>query len=107
MITSALALVQPAMNAFALMILGLPAFLVMVSELNRCTDTRVVRLGTRCGAVWILAVFCWVNDKMFCETWASLNFPYLHAFWHVLIFIASYTACVLFAYFDAEDKVRE
>lgn len=55
----------------------------------------------------MLAVACWVNDRMFCETWSNLNFPYLHAFWHVLIFIASYTACVLFAYFDAKNQVKD
>lgn len=125
-LTSAMALIQPAMNAFVLMMLGLPALYLMVSELNRsdsvifknirivivyvlitycvifrCTNSRALRLGTRCGSIWVLAVFCWVNDRMFC----NVNFPYLHAFWHVLIFIASYTACVLFAYFDAQNRV--
>jgi len=102
-VTSALALVQPAMNAFVLMMLGLPALYLMISELNGCTNSRVLRLGTRCGGIWVLAVFCWVKDKMFCD----LDFPYLHAFWHVLIFIASYTACVLFAYFDAQNRIPE
>ncbi|XP_021954215.1 alkaline ceramidase [Folsomia candida] len=106
-VSSGLALVQPAMNAFVLMILGLPALYLMISELNRCTNSRVLRLGARCGSIWILAVFCWVNDRMFCDTWSYLNFPYLHAIWHILIFIAAYTACVLFAFFDAENKIPE
>ncbi|ODM99673.1 Alkaline ceramidase 2 [Orchesella cincta] len=106
-ISSLLALIQPAFNAFALMTLGVPTLVLLVSELSRCDNSRVLRLGARCGAVWILAVACWVNDRMFCETWSNLNFPYLHAFWHVLIFIASYTACVLFAYFDAKHQVPE
>ncbi|OXA64663.1 Alkaline ceramidase [Folsomia candida] len=74
---------------------------------KRCTNSRVLRLGARCGSIWILAVFCWVNDRMFCDTWSYLNFPYLHAIWHILIFIAAYTACVLFAFFDAENKIPE
>jgi len=89
------------------MTLGVPAVVLMFSELNRCRNLRVLRLGARCGAIWLLAVACWINDKLFCETWSALNFPYLHAFWHVLIFIASYTACVLFAYFDAKNQVPE
>jgi len=106
-VSSILAFLQPAFNAFALMTLGVPTLVLMISELNRCDNIRVLRLGTRCGAVWVLAVACWVNDKLFCETWSNLNFPYLHAFWHVLIFIASYTACVLFAYFDAKNQFPE
>lgn len=105
-VSTFLAFLQPAFNAFALMTLGVPTLVLMISELSRCDNSRVLRLGTRCGAVWILAVACWVNDKLFCETWSNLNFPYLHAFWHVLIFIASYTACVLFAYFDAKNQVK-
>lgn len=35
----------------------------------------------------------------------------MHALWHILIFIASYTACVLFAYFavhnERPDRVAE
>jgi len=106
-VSSGLALLQPAVNAFALMTLAVPALMLMITELNRCRNSRVLRLGTRCGAVWLLAVACWINDKLFCETWSALNFPYLHAFWHILIFIASYTACVLFAYFDAQHQVPE
>jgi len=104
-ISSGLAFLQPAINAFALMTLGVPAGILLVSEIKRCQNKRVLRLGARCGAMWILAITCWINDRLFCETWASINFPYLHAVWHVLIFIASYTGCVLFAYFDAKNMV--
>lgn len=65
---------------------------------------RVYRLGLRCGAMWILSVTCWLNDRLFCDTWLNLNFPYLHALWHLFIFIASYTAAVLFAYFAVQDE---
>lgn len=65
---------------------------------------RVYRLGLRCGAVWLVAVACWLNDRLFCDTWMNWNFPYLHALWHLFIFIASYTAAVLFAYFSVQDE---
>ncbi|XP_047000026.1 alkaline ceramidase [Schistocerca americana] len=102
-----LAILHPAVNAFALMTLGIPAFFLLIHELKRCPCWRVYRLGVRCAAVWLLAVTCWLNDRLLCDTWLSLNFPYLHALWHVLIFIASYTACVLFAYFAVQEERPE
>lgn len=106
-VATGLACLHPAINAFALMGLGMPAFGLLINELRRCTNERVQRLGFRCAVVWVLAVTCWVNDRLFCSTWHSLNFPYLHAFWHIFIFIASYTACVLFAYFAVTDEQPE
>ena len=38
--------------------------------------------------------------------WASVGFPYLHGAWHILIFLASYTAIVLFAYFEVKNNYR-
>ncbi|KAG8040638.1 hypothetical protein G9C98_002634 [Cotesia typhae] len=104
LIATGLSVVHPAINAFALMCLAIPAFGFMILELKKTKSMRVYRLGVRCGAVWILAVVCWLNDRLFCDTWMNLNFPYLHAFWHLLIFIASYTATVLFAYFSVKDE---
>lgn len=73
-------------------------------SLHRVKDGRVYRLGVRSCAVWLLSVSCWINDRLFCEAWSSINFPYLHGLWHILIFIASYTVCVLFAYFSVSDE---
>ncbi|KYM97350.1 Alkaline ceramidase [Cyphomyrmex costatus] len=104
LIATGLALIHPAVNAFALMSLGVPAIGFLIMELKRTTSIRVYRLGLRCGAMWVLAVICWLNDRLFCDTWLNLNFPYLHALWHLFIFIASYTAAVLFAYFAVQDE---
>ncbi|XP_051153208.1 alkaline ceramidase [Leptopilina boulardi] len=104
LVATGLALIHPVLNAFALMCLGIPAFGILLIELKWTKSTRVYRLGLRCGAMWILAVFCWLNDRLFCETWMNLNFPYLHALWHLFIFIASYTVTVLFAYFSVKDE---
>lgn len=106
-LATGMCILHPAVNAFALMTLGIPAFLLLINELKRCSCWRVYRLGVRCAAVWLLAVTCWLNDRLFCEAWSSINFPYLHGLWHVLIFIASYTACVLFAYFSVKDEKPE
>ncbi|XP_063225268.1 alkaline ceramidase [Bacillus rossius redtenbacheri] len=104
LLATGLGVLHPAANAFALMTLGVPAFFLLIHELRRCGCGRVQRLGVRCAAVWVLAVACWLNDRLFCETWLALDFPYLHALWHVLIFIASYTALVLFAYFSVREE---
>lgn len=51
-----------------------------------------------------MAVLFWVNDRVFCDVWTSISFPYLHCAWHILIFIASYTGCVLGSYFYAANE---
>ena len=65
-------------------------------------DGRIA--GRRSILFWLLAVVCWINDRVFCSLWAGLGFPYLHAAWHVLVFLASYTAVVIFAFFEARER---
>lgn len=65
---------------------------------------RIYRLGLRTTLVMVLAITCWVLDKFFCDTYLGQKFPYLHAIWHILIFISSYTACVLFAYYAVKEE---
>ncbi|XP_013133267.1 PREDICTED: alkaline ceramidase [Papilio polytes] len=98
---------HPAANAFALMTLVAPALFFLYKELNRVKCPRVYRLGLRCMAVCLLAMFCWIIDRMFCDAWLSIDFPYLHGVWHILIFIASYTALVLGAYFNVSEERPE
>lgn len=98
---------HPAVNAFALMTLAVPALGFLYKELNRVKCARVYRLGLRCAAVSLLAMFCWIMDRMFCDAWLSIDFPYMHGVWHILIFIASYTALVLFAYFNVTEERPE
>ena len=80
---------QPVVNAFILLTLGVPALVVLLSELRAEEEGRVVSLGRRTVALWGLAVTCWVQDRAFCAWWADLGFPYLHAAWHILIFLGT------------------
>ena len=68
---------------------------------HSCRDSRVRKLGFVCAGWWFVAVLFWVNDRVFCDIWRSVSFPYLHCAWHILIFIACYTGCVLGCYFYA------
>ncbi|KAF2897887.1 hypothetical protein ILUMI_08287 [Ignelater luminosus] len=106
-IGTGLAIIHPAINAFVLMTLGIPSVFLLIHEIRRANNLRVYHLGVRCASVWFLAVFCWINDRLLCEAWTSINFPYLHGLWHIFIFIASYTACVLFAYFSVKEEKPE
>lgn len=99
----------PAANAFALMTLTIPTIYLLYHELNRIKskDMRVYRLGRRTTIILLIAVFCWFNDRFFCGFYTSIKFPYLHGFWHILIFVSSYAICVLFAYFFVFDEKPE
>ena len=82
------------------MTLGLPSASLIIYNLRSEEEPRVISLGKRSLIFWVTGVLCWISDRMCCEMWTNLGFPYLHGFWHVLIFLAAYTAVVLFAYFD-------
>ncbi|KAI0208029.1 Alkaline ceramidase 2 [Lamellibrachia satsuma] len=107
LLTSCLALIAPAINSIVLFVLGIPATTLLVLELKRCASPRVYNMGVRCGFMWVIALASWLSDRMFCHFWEAIHFPYMHCFWHILIFLASSQCCILFAYFDAEEEVPE
>lgn len=102
--STSLGFLEPAFNAFFLMTLGVPSVTMLVHNLRREKgDLRVASLGRRSIGLWVFAVACWLNDRLLCDVWAGVGFPYLHGLWHVLIFLAAYTGVVLFAYFDVKN----
>ena len=72
-------------------------------NLKRENDLRVISLGKRTIIFWAVAVTSWICDKFLCNYLLSLGYPYLHGIWHVMVFFASYTSVVLFAFFDAKN----
>jgi len=106
-LSTGFACIHPIVNAFVLMGFGPMTAVILVNECRRCRDPRAVRLGIRSLLLFVFGVCCWVNDRLFCTVWQNAHFPYLHGFWHVLIFLSSYTCCVLMAYFDACTEVPE
>lgn len=80
---------NPAVNAFALMCLALPTVYLLYRELERVKhkDPRVYELGIRTTVVLICAIVIWINDRVFCNFYTSFNVTYLHAIWHILIFL--------------------
>ncbi|KAK1792118.1 hypothetical protein P4O66_001895 [Electrophorus voltai] len=79
--TTCLAFVKPVLNSISLMTLGIPCTALLFTELR--------------------------SDRLFCDMWSTVNFPYLHSAWHILICLASYLGCVCFAYFDAATEAPE
>ncbi|KAL7043236.1 hypothetical protein ACKWTF_001434 [Chironomus riparius] len=98
---SILSVWKPYINAFALMTLIVPTVYLLLVELERVKykESEVFSLGIRSLVLMVCAVTLWLNDRMFCEFYTSMKITYLHALWHILIFLSSYTCCVLFSYF--------
>eukprot|EP00096_Caligus_rogercresseyi_P014800 TRINITY_DN7292_c0_g1_i1.p1 TRINITY_DN7292_c0_g1~~TRINITY_DN7292_c0_g1_i1.p1 ORF type:complete len:273 (+),score=55.79 TRINITY_DN7292_c0_g1_i1:56-874(+) len=104
LLSTILGFIAPFLNAFFLMTMNMPAAAFLVYNLKNERDSRIQNLGKRSIWVWLAAITCWVNDRVLCDVWISMQFPYLHGFWHVFIFISSYSAVVMFAYFDVKNN---
>lgn len=98
---------RPAVNAYALFLVGVPAVRMLVSEIRATRDPKVVKLGVRTLLALILAALAWTSDRFMCWVWKAVHLPVLHALWHVLIFITAYGMQVLFCYFHAAQDVPE
>lgn len=106
-IVSCMGFIQPAVNAFCLMLLTIPSIGLMSLQLRLENNKRIVALGQRSIGIICMALAAWVNDRFFCSYWAGVGFPYLHGVWHILIFLSSYSSIVLFAYCDVVNHMPD
>ena len=106
-VTTLLSFIEPAVNAFALMLLGIPSTATLVYQVKRCKLLHVVRLGRRCTIVLLIALVCWLIDRLACDWSWRWGFPSLHALWHLFICLGGYSSCVLLAYFEAINEAPE
>lgn len=84
-----LSLLNPIVNAFALMFLAVPTYYFLFAELQRVKyqDPKAYELGIRTVVISTCAIIIWINDRLFCSFYTSIRVTYLHALWHVLIFL--------------------
>ncbi|KAL7015249.1 hypothetical protein ACKWTF_016362 [Chironomus riparius] len=100
-IFSILSVWRPYINAFVQMFLCvIPLMTYLYLELKKIkkSDNEVYKLGIRSMLVGLTAITIWFNDRIFCGFYTSFGITYLHAVWHILSYIASYTALVVCSY---------
>lgn len=73
----------------------------------RCRSTKVVNLAYFGILWWLVAVILWLSDRLLCDVWKSVSFPYFHCGWHVFILLGSNIGCVLGCYFYAHTEHKE
>uniref|UniRef100_A0A672JME5 Alkaline ceramidase n=1 Tax=Salarias fasciatus TaxID=181472 RepID=A0A672JME5_SALFA len=97
--------VKPTANAYALNCFGLHLLYTLAIEMRCCTDQKALRLAKLSVALWVLAISCWISDRVGCSFWQRVNFCYLHGFWHIFIVMAVAYGSTLIAYLDANYEI--
>ena len=83
------------------------SMVLLLNLIYRCREKRAWRLcyGT---LLWlVVAITVWLSDRINCNFWLSINFPYLHSLWHIFILLSSYSGCVLCAYLHAKRETPQ
>ncbi|KAM4575582.1 alkaline ceramidase 1 [Fundulus diaphanus] len=104
-LTTISSFVKPTANAYALNCFGVHLLYTLAVEMRCCTDQKALRLAKLSVALWVLAISCWISDRLCCSFWQRLNFCYLHGIWHILIVMAVAYGNTLIAYLDAINEI--
>jgi len=105
-IASILSVWHSVANDVMLMSLVIPTIRIVWTEINRIRhkDAKIYELGRRTIFILVCAIAVWINDRIFCDFYISVHVTYLHALWHVLIFLSSYRLVVVLAYVYVETE---
>ncbi|KAJ1084951.1 hypothetical protein NDU88_005089 [Pleurodeles waltl] len=106
-VSTLMSFAKPTVNAYVLNCVTFHIIYVLVLEMRKCTIPKIHRLAAMSVCWWLLAISCWLSDRLLCGFWRWINFCYLHSFWHVLISITVVHSITLFAYFDAVYEIPQ
>lgn len=100
--------VWPAANAFLMMFFALPFIVIATKICYSSTCWKLKRLGLASVFWSVIGIILWAIDRLLCEELSTYLFEYenqyerqiqeyvqLHAAWHVIICVASYTGIVI------------
>ena len=97
-VATVLSFIRPEYNHIFLFSFVFPGFLFLLKEVRNSDYDEIKHVGKVSSCLFILGLICWILDRNYCK---SINFEYLHGFWHILVCIGSSMACVCYAYFYA------
>jgi len=84
-----------------LIILSVPVIGRLFAELRLANSDMANDLCLFTTGMWGAAVSIWMSDRMMCNFWQGIGFPYVHSIWHLISAFACYYAIVLCSYLDA------
>ncbi|XP_066492521.1 alkaline ceramidase 1 [Tiliqua scincoides] len=99
-LSTIMSFVKPTLNAYVLNCIAIHLFYLTAQNLKKCNNPRVHRVALSMTVWWMIAIACWITDKVLCGFCQRINFCYLHSFWHICISIAIFYCATMIIYFD-------
>nr|XP_009858189.1 alkaline ceramidase-like isoform X2 [Ciona intestinalis] len=98
-ISTFLGFLKPELNHFFLFAYWIP-LVKLLRELFQIKfkDRRVHQIGKNGSVVLLVAFLCWLSDRMICNFWLAIRFPYMHAIWHILMLTSGYYLSVFVSF---------
>ncbi|CAJ0580769.1 unnamed protein product, partial [Mesorhabditis spiculigera] len=106
-IISGMCFFEPNLNALALMTYTIPGTLVINYEGKNAGLPEIANFPRRVFVLWGAAITFWFSDRLMCDVWLWISFPYLHAIFHLLSSVAAYNVFIMFNYIDISKRSNE